>query len=84
MLGQSQVRASGRGLDDAVGTHQEITGSSPKVSGAYREFTGSSSKVIESLSGMHQGFTRRWPRLVGSSSEVTRKIAGSGEGHFAR
>ncbi|RWW35881.1 hypothetical protein BHE74_00059138, partial [Ensete ventricosum] len=51
---------------------------------AYREFTGSSSKVIESLSGMHQGFTRRWPRLVGSSSEVTRKIAGSGEGHFAR
>ncbi|RZS24652.1 hypothetical protein BHM03_00057750 [Ensete ventricosum] len=32
MLGQSQVRASGQGLDDVVGIHREITGSSLKVS----------------------------------------------------
>ncbi|RZR89306.1 hypothetical protein BHM03_00017003 [Ensete ventricosum] len=61
MLGQSQVWASGRGSDDAVGTRREIVGSSPKVSRACWEFTGSSLKVSRAL----------W-EFVGSSPKVSR------------
>ncbi|RZR98122.1 hypothetical protein BHM03_00027433 [Ensete ventricosum] len=63
--GQSQVHASGRGLDDAVGNWPGVAGSSLRVSGAGQD-------------GARE-FARRRSRLVGRSLRVVEKLAGSWE-----
>ncbi|RWW04611.1 hypothetical protein BHE74_00039260 [Ensete ventricosum] len=60
MLGQSQVQASGRVLDDAVRT--------------YRENVGSSTKVIGGLLGVRREITEGDRELVGNAPEVCRKM----------
>ncbi|RRT52629.1 hypothetical protein B296_00032423, partial [Ensete ventricosum] len=93
MLGRSQVRELGWGLDDAVGTRREIiensskvsgacrefVGNSPKVSGAYREFIGSLLRVIGGLLGVR----RSTPKVIESLPGVRWELA-DGDRELAR
>ncbi|RRT73437.1 hypothetical protein B296_00001212 [Ensete ventricosum] len=76
MLGPTQVRALGRGSNDVVGTHQEIVGSSPKVSKACQEFAGSSPKVSRAC----REFVGSLSRVIRDLPRVRRELAGNALG----
>ncbi|RZR89761.1 hypothetical protein BHM03_00017539 [Ensete ventricosum] len=68
------VSSSSKGSE----AYREFVGSWSRVSEAYREFTGSLPKKIRSLLGCRQGVClRKTKRLVGRSSGVVEKLAGS-------
>ncbi|RWW00916.1 hypothetical protein BHE74_00033813 [Ensete ventricosum] len=67
MLGHSQVRASGRGSDDAIGAHQEFAGGQSRFERCCWKLADNSPKVYwevrrefaDRLSGAHREFAGR-------------------------
>ncbi|RRT62838.1 hypothetical protein B296_00029648 [Ensete ventricosum] len=77
MLGQSQVRASSRGLDDVVGTHRDtrrkLAEGIKGLSRVCREIARSDQELAKKASRVHRKKTKR---LAGRLSGVVEKLVG--------
>ncbi|RZR82844.1 hypothetical protein BHM03_00009372 [Ensete ventricosum] len=84
MLGRSQVRASGRGSDNAMGAHQELAGGRLRFGRYCRELADNSLEVYrevhrefaDRLSGSHRVFAGRMLEVCWEFVEGNQELTG--------